>query len=226
MTRPQKTLLAWSSGKDSAYALWTLQQDPQIELVGLLTTLNGSVDRVAMHGVHSSVLEAQAAAAGLPLIKVPLPDPCSNEEYEALMLEVVRDAKTQGVERMAFGDLFLAEVRKYREAHLFGTGITPLFPVWGHPTPLLARQMVDEGYDAIVTCVDTEQLDRSFVGRRFDHSLLDELPPTADPCAENGEFHTLAIAGPMFDRPLDVEVGEIVDKGRFVWVDVKLRARQ
>lgn len=224
MARPQKTLLAWSSGKDSAYALWTLRQDPQIELVGLLTTLNGSVDRVAMHGVHSSVLEAQAAAAGLPLIKVPLPDPCSNEEYDALMLQVVRDAKAQGVECMAFGDLFLTEVREYREAQLSGTGITPLFPLWGRPTAVLAREMIDQGYEAIVTCVDTEQLDRSFVGRRFDHGLLDELPPAADPCAENGEFHSLAIAGPMFGRILDVEVGEIVDKGRFVWVDVKLRA--
>lgn len=224
MTRPRKTILAWSSGKDSAYALWLMKQDPTVELVALLTTLNGPVDRVAMHGVHSSVLEAQADAAGLPLIKMPLPDPCSNEEYEAIMEEVIQIARAQGVEFMAFGDLFLTEVRAYREAQLSGTGISPLFPLWERPTSQFARQLVDEGFEAIITCVDTEQLDRSFVGRRYDHDLLDQLPPTVDPCAENGEFHSLAIAGPMFDRPLDVLVGEIVDKGRFVWVDVKLRA--
>ncbi len=214
--------MSWSSGKDSAYALWVLQHDPSVELVGLLTTLNGSVDRVAMHAVRSSVLEAQAAAAGLPLLKVPLPDPCSDEQYRAAMTVAIDEAKRLGVEAVAFGDLFLQDVRTYRETQLAGTGIEPLFPLWGRPTAALAEEMIDAGVEAIVTCVDTQQVDGSLVGRRFDHQLLRDLPAGVDPCAENGEFHTVAIAGPMFASPLVVEVGEVVDRERFVFIDVLL----
>ncbi len=224
MAPPKKTLLSWSSGKDSAYALWTARQDPGLEVVGLLTTLNSSVDRVSMHAVRRSVLEAQARAAGLPLLAVPLPDPCSDEEYRAVMTRAVEEARGTGVEAIAFGDLFLADVRAYREAHLAGTGIVPLFPLWERPTLALAHEMIAAGLKAIMTCVDTEQLDRSFLGRTFDRALLADLPPGVDPCAENGEFHTVAIAGPMFQAPLDVEVGEVVDQGRFLFVDVALRA--
>jgi uncharacterized protein (TIGR00290 family) len=218
-----KTLLAWSSGKDSAYALWTLRQQPDIEVVGLLTTMNSAVDRVSMHGVSESVLEAQARACGLPLLKVPLPDPCSDEEYQATMGAVIAGARERGVEAMAFGDLFLEGVRAYREAQLAGTGITPLFPLWGKPTVDLAVEMIEAGMEAIVTCVDTEQLDRSFAGRSFDRRLLADLPAAVDRCAENGEFHTAVIAGPMYLGRLEVEVGRLVDRGRFVWVDLSLR---
>ena len=222
MERRIKTLMAWSSGKDSAYALWTLRSDPGVEVVGLLTTLNGAVDRVNMHGVHSSVLEDQARACDLPLHPVVLPDPCTDEDYRTAMGEAVERAREQGVEAIAFGDLFLADVRAYREAQLAGSGLTPLFPLWGRSTALLAGEMIDAGLEAIITCVDTDQLDRSFAGRRFDRELLADLPAGADPCAENGEFHSLAIAGPMFQDRLNVAVGEVVDRGRFVFVDVTL----
>lgn len=218
-----KTLLAWSSGKDSAYALWTLQQRPDIEVVGLLTTLNSAANRVSMHAVQEVVLEAQAQACRLPLFKVPLPDPCSDEQYRAAMSLAIEEARERKVQAVAFGDLFLTDVRAYREAQLSGTGLAPLFPLWGRPTAALAREMIDNGMEAIVTCVDTEQLDARFVGRSFDLSLLENLPEGVDPCAENGEFHTVAIAGPMFHERVDVEVGDVVDRGRFVFVDVALR---
>jgi uncharacterized protein (TIGR00290 family) len=218
-----KTLLAWSSGKDSAYALWTLRQRPDIETVGLLTTLNGDANRVSMHAVQEVVLEAQARACRLPLFKVPLPDPCSDEQYRAAMSVAIDEARERKVQAVAFGDLFLADVRAYREAQLSGTGLTPLFPLWGRPTAALARKMIDNGMEAIVTCVDTEQLDARFAGRSFDRSLLEDLPEGVDPCAENGEFHTVAIAGPMFYERVGVDVGDVVDRGRFVFVDVSLR---
>jgi len=224
MSRPVKTLLAWSSGKDSAWALWILQRRPCIELVGLFTTLNSSVARVSMHAVRESLLEAQAEACGLPLLKVPLPDPCNDEQYRAAMAEAVQEARMRKAEAIAFGDVFLEDVRAYRERQLAGTAITPLFPLWGRSTTELAREMVDAELEAIVTCVDTEQLDRSFVGRSYDHRLLDELPEAVDPCAENGEFHTVTVGGPMFSRTLDVKVGEIVDRDRFVFADVELAA--
>jgi uncharacterized protein (TIGR00290 family) len=219
---PTRTLLAWSSGKDSAYALWTLRQRPDIDVVGLLTTLNSSVGRVSMHGVHESVLEAQAEACRLPLRKVPLPDPCTDEAYRAAMTQAMDEARESGVEAVAFGDLFLTDVRAYRERQLANTGISPLFPLWGRFTALLAGEMIDAGLEAIVTCVDTDQLDRAFVGRSFDHQLLADLPPSVDPCAENGEFHTVAVVGPMFHHRLEVEVGEVVDRQRFVFVEVSL----
>ena len=207
---------------DSACALWTLEQCPDIEVVGLLTTLNSSVSRVSMHGVHESVLEAQAQACRLPLVKVPLPDPCSDEAYRAAMADVIDEARQQGVEAIAFGDLFLADVRAYRERQLAGTGIWPLFPLWGRPTSLLAREMLDAGLEAIITCVDTQQLEASFVGRFYDYQLLEDLPSSVDPCAENGEFHTVAVAGPMFRDRLNVEVGGVVDRERFVFAEITL----
>jgi uncharacterized protein (TIGR00290 family) len=219
---PIKTFLSWSSGKDSAYALWTLQRDPGIELAGLLTSVNSSVDRVAMHAVRSTVLQAQADAAGLPLLTIPLPDPCTDEQYRAEMGRAIDEVKRRGVHAIAFGDLYLEDVRAYREAQMAGTEITPLFPLWARPTRALAEEMIEAGFKAIVTCVDTEQLDRSFVGRTFDRRLLDDLPVGVDPCAENGEFHTVAIAGPMFATPLAVEVGEVVERERFIFVDVRL----
>ena len=220
-----KTLLAWSSGKDSAYALWILRQRPDIEVAGLLTTLNAAVDRVSMHAVRESVLDEQARACRLPLLKVPLPDPCSDAEYRAAMSIAIDAARGQGIEAIAFGDLFLADVRAYREAQLAGTGLSPLFPLWDRPTRELAVEMVDGGVEAIITCVDTEQLDARFVGRSYDHSLLNELPEGVDPCGENGEFHTVAIAGPMFSGRVETEVGEVVDHSRFVFVDVTLREK-
>jgi uncharacterized protein (TIGR00290 family) len=221
--KPTKTLFAWSSGKDSAYALWTLLRRPDVEVAGLLTTVNSAVDRVSMHGVRRSVLEAQARSCGLPLRQVPLPDPCTDDDYRTAMAAAIDEARSQGIQAIAFGDLFLADVRAYREEQLAGTGLAPLFPLWGRPTKELAREMVADGLEAIVTCVDTEQLDREFLGRSFDTSLLDDLPETVDPCAENGEFHTVAVAGPMFGERLLVEVGEVVDRGRFVFVDVCMR---
>lgn len=218
-----KALFAWSSGKDSAYGLWTLRQRPGIEVVGLLTTTNETVKRVSMHAVRESVLEAQARECGLPLLKVPLPDPCTDEQYRRLMATAVEEAVAAGVQAIAFGDLFLEDVRAYREAQLADTGLIPLFPLWGRPTGQLSREMVADGLEALITCVDTEQLDVRFLARRYDLALLDELPEGVDPCAENGEFHSVAVAGPMFSRGLDVEVGERVHRGRFVFVDVCLR---
>jgi uncharacterized protein (TIGR00290 family) len=217
-----KTILSWSSGKDSAYALWVLRQNPDIEVVGLLTSMNSTVGRVSMHGVRESVLEAQARAARLPLVKIPLPDPCSNEDYQAAMGSFVAEARKDGVEAMAFGDLYLADVRSYRETQLAGTGLEPLFPLWGRPTRALAEDMIAAGMEALITCVDTEVLDRSFLGRTFDQRLLQELPESVDPCAENGEFHSVAVAGPMFEYPLSVTTGDVEDRGRFVWVDVQV----
>ena len=226
LVRRTKTLLAWSSGKDSAFALWALGQRPDLEVVGLLTTLNSSVGRVSMHGVQELVLDAQAEACGLPLKKVWLPDPCSDEVYRAAMAEAMDEARSSRVEAMAFGDLFLPDVRSYREEQLAPTGIRPLFPLWGRATTMLAHEMIDAGLCAIVTCVDTDQLDAGFVGRSFDSQFLEDLPASVDPCGENGEFHTVALAGPMFRDRLPVQVGEVVDRQRFVFADVALLSTQ
>lgn len=216
----KRVLLSWSSGKDSAWTLHILRQDPQIEVSALVTTLNEQFDRVAMHGVRRAVLEAQAAAAGLPLWVVPLPWPCTNEIYEHLMAEACRRAIAEGIQAVAFGDLFLEDVRAYRIRQLAGTSLEPLFPLWQIPTDQLARQMIAGGLRAHLTCVDTEQLPAEFAGREFDESLLRDLPPTADPCGENGEFHSCVYAGPMFNSPLKIETGEIVTRDRFVFADV------
>src|SRR5215469_12253955 len=186
----KKILLAWSSGKDSAWALHVLRQQGQYEIAGLMTTINSAFDRVAMHSTRRALLELQAEAAGLPLIAAPIPWPCSNAEYEAAMKKVCDQALAQGIIAIAFGDLFLADVRAYRERQLQGTGLEPLFPLWQIPTGQLARFMIDSGLRARLVCVDTKQLDPDFVGRDFDLQLLNDLPPGVDPCGENGEFHT------------------------------------
>jgi uncharacterized protein (TIGR00290 family) len=217
----KRVLLSWSSGKDSAWTLHVLRQQPEIEVVGLLTTLNAEFDRVAMHGTRRSVLEAQAEAAGLPLWIVPLPWPCSNEIYEARMAEACKRAVDEGVSAIAFGDLFLADIRAYREEKLRGTGLEPLFPLWEIPTDELARTMIAGGLRAKLTCVDPKQLPASFAGREFDLALLRDLPPGTDPCAERGEFHTCAYAGPMFAVPLQLEPGEIVERDGFVFADFR-----
>ena len=218
--RPMKrVLLSWSSGKDSAWTLHLLRQQPGIELCGLLTTLNSEFQRVAMHGTRRSVLEAQAEAAQLPLWIVPLPWPCSNEIYEQCMAEVCKRAVDEHIDAVAFGDLFLPDVRAYRETQLKPTGLEPLFPLWQIPTAALAREMIAGGLRAKLSCVDTKQLPGSFAGREFDASLLRDFPPEIDPCGERGEFHTCVYAGPMFTAPLCLQAGEIVNRDGFVFAD-------
>jgi uncharacterized protein (TIGR00290 family) len=215
-----KILLSWSSGKDSAWALHVLNQQHPGAVAALLTTLNESVDRVAMHGVRRELLEAQAAAAGLPLWQVPLPDPCSNEIYEARMRDAMRRAVGEQFTHVAFGDLFLEDVRRYREDRLAGTGLDPLFPIWGIPTARLAGRMIEAGLRARIACVDTRVLPASFVGREFDDELLRDLPQSIDPCGEHGEFHTCVYAGPMFRESLVLDEGEMVTREPFVWRDL------
>ena len=215
-----KILLSWSSGKDSAWALHVLRQRYPGAVAGLLTTLNEDADRVAMHGVRSRLLREQARVARLPLTTIPLPHPCSNEVYEQRMAAAVSRAVAQGFTHCAFGDLFLEDVRRYREEHLAGTGLEPLFPLWGLPTAPLAREMIAAGVDARITCVDTRVLPRTFAGRRFDLDLLSELPDGVDPCAERGEFHTCVVAGPMFEAAIGVDSGDVVERGDFVFADL------
>lgn len=218
----KRVLLSWSSGKDSAWTLHTLRQRDDVEVVGLLTTFNDAFDRVAMHAVRRALAEAQARAASLPLWSVPLPWPCSNEQYAALMSEVMGRALREGVTHVAFGDLFLEDVRDYRIRQMKGTGIEPLFPIWSsaEETPGLARRMQAAGLKAIITCVDPKQLDAAFVGREFDPALLSDLPPSADPCGEKGEFHTFCYAGPMFAAPISVKAGEKVERDGFQFMDL------
>ena len=215
----KRVLLSWSSGKDSAWTLHVLRQRADIELVGLLTTLNSEFQRVAMHSTRLSVLEAQAEAAGLPLWTVQLPWPCSNEIYEQRMAEACQRAVDEHVEAIAFGDLFLQDVRAYRERQLKPTGLEPLFPLWEIPTDALAREMIAGGLHAKLTCVDPKQLPASFAGRDFDETLLREFPVGVDPCGERGEFHTCVYAGPMFTHPLQLEAGEVVERDGFVFAD-------
>jgi uncharacterized protein (TIGR00290 family) len=215
-----KILLSWSSGKDSAWALHLLNQQYPGAVAGLLTTVNEAMNRVAMHGVRRSVLEAQARAAGLPLHVVHIPHPCPNDVYEAQMRAAIADALTNGFTHAAFGDLFLEDIRRYREEKLAGTGLEPLFPVWGIPTRELAEQMIEGGLRARITCVDTRKLDRSFVGRDFDRSLLDDLPTSVDPCGENGEFHSCVYAGPMFTHAIALQDGAGHAVAPYVWADL------
>jgi uncharacterized protein (TIGR00290 family) len=216
----KRILLSWSSGKDSAWSLHVLRQRGEYEVVGLFTTFNAEADRVAMHAVRRELVERQAAAAGLALWAVPLPWPCSNEQYEALMAEACAKAVAEGIEGVAFGDLFLEDVRAYRIKQMKDTGLEPIFPVWGMPTRELAREMIASGVRAKLTCVDTEKLDASFAGREFDAALLAELPDEIDPCGERGEFHSFVYAGPMLNAPLSISVGEIVVRDQFVFADV------
>jgi uncharacterized protein (TIGR00290 family) len=215
-----KTLVSWSSGKDSAWMIHVLRHTPGIELGGLLTTVNASAQRVAMHAVRVELLETQAASLGLPLRQIPIPSPCPNEVYERAMAEAVREAVDAGFTHVAFGDLFLEDIRAYREAQLAGTGLTPLFPLFGADTASLAREMTTAGLRARITCVDPRALDRRFAGREFDAALLGELPATIDPCGERGEFHTFAYAGPMFRCPVNIESGVVVERDGFTFADV------
>jgi uncharacterized protein (TIGR00290 family) len=222
----KRVLLSWSSGKDSAWALHVLRQQPEIELVGLLTTLNAEFQRVAMHGTRLAVLQAQAEVAGLPLWVVPLPWPCSNEIYEQCMSEVCKRAVLERVDAIAFGDLFLTDVRAYREKQLKPTGLEPLFPLWEIPTRALALEMIAGGLRAKLACVDSKQLPASFVGRDFDETLLRDFPAEVDPCGERGEFHTCVYDGPMFTRPIPLNTGEVVNRDGFVYADFELSAAQ
>lgn len=215
-----KVLVSWSSGKDSAWMLQELRRDRRYEVCGLLTTLNESAARVAMHAVRESLLEAQAAALGLPLWKLPLPWPCSNEDYERRMGGAVAQARAAGIEAVAFGDLYLEDIRRYREERLAATGLAPIFPLWGRATRALAEEMIAAGLKAVLSCVDPRQVPREFAGREFDARLLAELPPGADPCGENGEFHTYCHAGPMYAQPIGVRVGETVEREGFVYRDL------
>ncbi len=215
----KRILVSWSSGKDSAWTLHLLRQSGNYEIVGLLTTVNTEFDRVAMHGTRRSVLEAQAKVAQLPLWIVPLPWPCSNEVYNQRMKTICDRAVSEGVDAIAFGDLFLTDIRAYREAQLRATGLEPLFPLWERPTTALAREMIAGGLRAKLTCVDSKQLPPSFAGREFDAALLDELSPGIDPCGERGEFHTCVYAGPMFTFPVALQPGEVVNRDGFAYAD-------
>jgi uncharacterized protein (TIGR00290 family) len=216
----KRILLSWSSGKDSAWTLHILRQRAEYGVVGLLTTFNEAAGRVAMHAVRRELVERQAAAAGLPLWAVPLPWPCSNEQYESLMAQTCAKAASEGIEGVAFGDLFLEDVRAYREKQMTGTGLKPIFPVWGWPTRLLAEAMIAGGLRAKLTCVDTTKLDESFAGREFDQSLLSALPDGVDPCGERGEFHSFVYAGPMLNAALPVSVGVTVVRDQFAFADL------
>lgn len=220
------TLLSWSSGKDSAWSLHLLRQQGECDVVGLLTTFNQAANRVAMHAVRRSLVEAQAKAAGIPLWDVDLPWPCSNADYECIMRDTCQAAVQKGIDHIAFGDLFLVDIRGYREKQLENSGLHPLFPVWGLPTRELAHAMIEAGVRAKLTCVDPKLLASEFVGREFDEQLLYDLPPEVDPCGENGEFHTFVYAGPMFQRGLPVVVGEIVSRDGFVFADLELSPNQ
>jgi len=216
-----KTLVSWSSGKDSAWTVHVLRQRG-VEIGGLLTTINESAQRVAMHAVRVDVLQAQADALGLPLWQIPIPSPCPNDVYERAMAAAVQRAIADGFDQIAFGDLFLEDVRRYREDHLAGTGLTPLFPLFGADTPTLAREMIAAGVRARITCLNPKVLDPSFAGREFDTALLAELPPTIDPCPERGEFHTCASDAPMFSYPLPIESGITVERDGYVFTDLTI----
>lgn len=219
MGRP-KALIAWSSGKDSAWALHEVRRAGELDVVGALTTMTENFQRVSMHGVREELLRLQHAAIGLDPVIVPIPFPCSNEVYEARMDAALAQAKAAGVTQVIFGDLFLEDVRAYREQKLAGSGITPVFPLWGRPTRALAREMIDAGVETYLVCVDLKQLPKIFAGRRFDDALLRDLPAAADPCGENGEFHSCVVAGPMFTGRIPIAVGETVEREGFAYADL------
>jgi uncharacterized protein (TIGR00290 family) len=217
----KRVLLSWSSGKDCAWALHLLRQRQEVEVVALVTSFNEAFGRVAMHAVRRDLVLAQAERAGLPLWEVALPWPCTNIEYEARMNAAWQRAAEEGIQQVAFGDLFLEDIRAYRVAQLAGTGLEPIFPVWGIPTCELARQMLAAGVKARLTCVDPRQLDAGFAGREFDRSLLEDLPVGVDACGENGEFHTFCYASPEFAEEIAVEAGEVVERDGFVFADLQ-----
>ena len=224
MTRKPKALISWSSGKDSAFSLHEVRRAGDLEVVGALTTVTANFGRVSIHGVREDVLRAQLDAAGLPPTIVPIPYPCPNEVYEARMGEAVARAKGAGITHIVFGDLFLEDIRKYREDKLRGTGLTPVFPLWLRPTHQLARDMIASGLQTYIATVDLKKLPAAFAGRRFDAQLLQDLPAHVDPCGENGEFHTCVVGGPMFSRTLPVVAGERVERDGYAYCDFLLNA--
>src|ERR1700733_8549851 len=222
MTSRPKALISWSSGKDSAFALHEVRQAGELDVVGAVTTVTETFGRVSIHGVRQEILLAQLAAAGLPPRIVPIPYPCPNEIYEARMAEVISDAAREGITHMIFGDLYLADIRAYRESKLASSGITPVFPLWERPTRSLAQAMIASGLEAYLATVDMKKLPANFAGRKFDDKLLADLPDGVDPCGENGEFHTCVVAGPMFSHALAVAAGERIERDGYAYCDLVL----
>jgi uncharacterized protein (TIGR00290 family) len=220
MTSRPRAVVSWSSGKDSALALHEVQRAGDVEIVGIVTTVTSAFGRVSMHGVRESLLDRQTDALGLRGWKVPIPWPCPNDVYEREMARVLGEVQKLGVSAVVFGDLFLEDIRRYREARLAEVGMRGIYPLWGRRTDQLAREMIAVGIRATLTCIDPKKLDRSFAGRSFDAALLDALPEGVDPCGENGEFHTFASASPAFSSPIPIEVGEVVDRDGFVFADI------
>jgi uncharacterized protein (TIGR00290 family) len=216
----KRTLLSWSSGKDSAWALHLIRQDSRIELLGLFTVVNQRYNRVSMHGTRLEMLQQQAQAVGLPLQTINLPDPCTNEQSDAIMHQFVTESAANGIECIAFGDLFLNDIRQYRENQLKGTGIEPIFPLWGIPTGELAEQMLSAGLEAYVSSVDLKKLQSRFAGRKWSRELIAEFPQDCDPCGENGEIHTVVVGGPIFQKTVPTIVGEIVERNGFAYADI------
>src|SRR5690606_14938830 len=216
----KRTWMSWSTGKDCAFALYQLMKANDVEVTGLLTTVTEDYNRVSMHAVRKELLERQAESLGIPLYKVRIPKECTNEIYELRMREAINKALELGISHIAFGDLFLEDIRKYREEKLQGTGIDPLFPLWNSSTPNLAKEMITSGFKAVVTCIDPKVLPESFAGREFDESFLNDLPSNVDPCGENGEFHTFIYDAPMFKKPIPIQVGEKTKRDGFIFTDI------
>ncbi|MBW1677680.1 MAG: ATP-binding protein [Deltaproteobacteria bacterium] len=216
----KKTLLSWSSGKDSAWALHLLQQDPTIDLAGLFTAVNQKDNRVSMHATRLEMLQHQAEAVGLPVQMINLPDPCTNEQYEYIMGQFIMASAAKGVEVMAFGDLYLKDVRKYREDRMKGTGVEMSFPLWGIPTRQLAEHMLSAGLEAYISSVDLKKVPAHFAGQKWSRELIAEFPQGSDACGENGEIHTVAVGGPMFQKPIPVSVGEVFEQNGFAYADI------
>jgi uncharacterized protein (TIGR00290 family) len=216
----KKTLLSWSSGKDSAWALHVLRQQQELEVVGLFCTFNKRFERGAMHAVRNELICQQADSVGLPLQLIPIPDPCSDSEYKTIMANFIEQVKSQEIHSIAFGDLFLEEIRSYRENSLAGTGINPVFPLWGLPTRELSKEMVSSGLRAKITCIDSKYLPVEFAGHEYDNSFLEQIPDTIDPCGEKGEFHSFTYDGPMFKHKLNIRVGEIISRAGFIYTDL------
>ena len=216
----KKILLSWSSGKDSAWALHLLRQQQDLEVVGLFCTFNNKFKRGAMHAVRNELIIQQAKMAGLPIQLIPIPYPCSDSEYKTIMANFVEQAKSQEIDSFAFGDLFLEDIRSYREASLAETGINPLFPLWGMPTDELSKEMVNSGLRAKITCIDPQCLSPDFAGHEYNSTFLEQIPGSVDPCGENGEFHSFAYDGPMFKNVVNIRVGETVTRDGFVFTDL------
>lgn len=218
----KKAVVSWSTGKDSAYAYHLVAQSDEYEVVGLLTTITGTFDRVAMHGTREAILDAQAERIGMPIHKVKIPWPCTNEIYESTMGSAFEQLKADGITHIIFGDLYLEDIRSYREASVDGTGLTCVFPLWGMDTDKLSKAMTASGLQAVLVCIDPKALQKDFAGRLYNQELVADLPVDADPCGENGEFHTAVVNGPMFDRPIDYSIGETVERSGFIYTDVLL----